>query len=967
LSWLNHGPYRMKGVEEPMEICEVGEVGMSVLVRPPDSEKAHRHISADSEPVLGWRPAIGQKVPNTQWVLERELGAGGFGEVWLGRHETLKERRVFKFCFHADRVRSLKREVTFFRLLKERGNHPNIVGVQDVFFDEAPFYIMMDYAAGEDLGKWAAQQGGLEKVPLESRLEIVAQLADALQAAHEAGIIHRDVKPSNVIVCGSEPGHLQVKLTDFGIGQLVSKDVLARVTQMGFTQTTSVSSDTGTPLYMAPELLAGKPASTRSDIYSLGVVLYQLLVGDLTRPPTMDWSKEIESPLLKEDLSKCLAGHPQERFAAAQELAQRLRTLPERRLALTRREAEIAEKVRVAHRKGVMKATAIATGVILLMAGLALDAFYQAREARTKKKEAEAAKILAEQRLAESEAISKFLTEVFQSPDPARDGRTIKVVDILGAAAKKLDTELTNQPERRAILQATLGSTYRALGLYPEAISLREKVRDHYLAASGLENTDTLDAMHNLATSYDEAGRFNDALKLREEVLPLRRKLNGPEHPSTLMAMNNLATSYNHVGRRDEALKLREEVLALQRKVNGPENLDTITAMQNLANSYYEEDRSSEALNLREKVLALRRKLLGPEQPDTLQAMNNLANSYDQAGRRDEALKLREEVLTLRSKGMGPEHPDTLKAMYNLAHGYRDAGRKVEALKLLEEVLPLRRKVLGAEHSDTLWTMNDLALSYDEAGRHDEALGMLEQVLAIRRKVNGPDSTTLLAMMNLATSYHEVGKFDQAVKLREEILALISNGFGPEHLYTFTAMNLLANCYDEAGRRDDALKLREKVLALRRKVLSPEHPDTLMTMNDLATSYDETGRHDEALTMREQVLALRRKVLGPEHPDTLTTMNDLAWTLATSNASEIRNGTNAVNLAEEAVAATHRTNAVFLGTLAAAYAETHQFDKAVGVQQEAMGMAKNEPEKKDYSSRLKLYQANKPCRAQDKP
>lgn len=111
LSWLNHGPYAVKGVEEPLEICEVGEVGSGALSAPLSSEKAHRHVSVDDEPVLGWRPALGQVVPGTQWVLERKLGEGGFGEVWLGRQETLKEQRVFKFCFRADRVRSLKREV----------------------------------------------------------------------------------------------------------------------------------------------------------------------------------------------------------------------------------------------------------------------------------------------------------------------------------------------------------------------------------------------------------------------------------------------------------------------------------------------------------------------------------------------------------------------------------------------------------------------------------------------------------------------------------------------------------------------------------------------------------------------------------------------------------------------------------------------------------------------------------------
>jgi serine/threonine-protein kinase len=201
LSWIKHGTYLLKGVQDPLEICEVGGAGIATLHAPPNSAKARRHASGDTDEVLGWYPAIEQLVPNTEWVLESKLGEGGFGEVWLARHKTLREKRVFKFCFRADRVRSLKREVTLFRVLRDRiGVHPNIVALRDVFFNEPPYYIIMDYAAGEDLGKWVKSQGGVEQVPLAVRLEIVAQMADALQAAHDAGIIHRDVKPSDILL-----------------------------------------------------------------------------------------------------------------------------------------------------------------------------------------------------------------------------------------------------------------------------------------------------------------------------------------------------------------------------------------------------------------------------------------------------------------------------------------------------------------------------------------------------------------------------------------------------------------------------------------------------------------------------------------------------------------------------------------------------------------------------------------------
>lgn len=420
LSWVSHGPYQLKGIEEPVEVDEVGETGQSPLSAPRTSEKARRVEAAEGEAVLGWRPAVGQLVPNTQWLLENRLGEGGFGEVWLGRHQAMKERRVFKFCFRADRVRSLKREMTLFRLIKERiGDHPNIVALREVYFEQPPYYVEEDYVAGQELAKWCESQGGPDKVPLEVKLEIVAQIADALQAAHDAGVIHRDVKPGNILVAGSgssagwepavsltgsrlgardstgpadyqsaarqTPGPRCVaKLTDFGIGQVISEEALAGMTRAGFTQTmlSSSSSQTGTQLYMSPELLAGKPASTRSDIYSLGVVLYQLLAGDFTRPITTDWADDITDPLLESDLQHCFAGNPQGRFAGAGLLAWNLRALPHRQAERMRLQAEQAARERTAYRLGLVRATSVAVLIVLGMAALVAVAVRQRNRAR---------------------------------------------------------------------------------------------------------------------------------------------------------------------------------------------------------------------------------------------------------------------------------------------------------------------------------------------------------------------------------------------------------------------------------------------------------------------------------------------------------------------------------------------------------------------------------------------------------
>lgn len=385
LCWMNHGPYLLKGIEDPLEVCEVGEENKAVLKPPSDSEKAHRCVPPDGEPVLTWRPAVGQPMPGGEWVLKEKLGEGGFGEVWLGVHRLGTELRVFKFCFRAERARSLKRELTLSKVMEGRlGHHPNLVAIRDACLDAPPYYLATDFFESRDLRRWCEEQGGAKSVPLPVKVEIIAQVADAMEAAHEAGVLHRDVKPQNILVSGlADTRQVKVKLADFGVGHVMSEEALGGISKRGFSQTIPLA---GTQIYIAPELLAGGRASPQSDIYSLGVVLYQFLRSDFARPLTSDWRKSVQDPILYQDLDRCFAEDPQERFAGAGEFAANLRILDLRRARFEERERVLKESARAreeaerrtalakeeAHRREVRRAWGFGGGVCAALMALRL-------------------------------------------------------------------------------------------------------------------------------------------------------------------------------------------------------------------------------------------------------------------------------------------------------------------------------------------------------------------------------------------------------------------------------------------------------------------------------------------------------------------------------------------------------------------------------------------------------------------
>ncbi|WP_166831708.1 protein kinase domain-containing protein [Thalassoroseus pseudoceratinae] len=325
----------------------------------------------------------------------------------------------------------------------------------------------------------------------------------------------------------------------------------------------------------------------------------------------------------------------------------------------------------------------------------------------------------------EAERISEFLTSVFQSPNPERDGRDIKVVELLDNAIAKLDTELADLPEQRARLQTTLGQTYHALGLQRKAIPLVEKARDYYLRNFGIEDVRTLSAMNDLALYYNHNNQRVESLKINEESYAVSREVLGPQHPCTLKAMSHLAFLHTLNGRREETLKLREQAVKYYTDTFGEEHPETFSARDALISAHRELGQHRKATAWREELLPICSNTLGPADPITLRIRSNLASCYYR--QRAKALELHEEQVAVCQEAFGDEHPHTIKAKLALATSYRRDERNDEARKLLEELLVTSRRVLGSQHAHTRMIIKQLISCCETAGLRERTLSLREE------------------------------------------------------------------------------------------------------------------------------------------------------------------------------------------------------------------------------------------------
>lgn len=591
LRWLAHGPYLFKGIGAPVEIFEVGEEKRAPLTVPRDSEKARRSVAAGDELTLGWRPGPGLSIPRRPgWLLEKRLSEGGFGEVWLARRKGTGERRVFKFCYEVAHLRALRREVTLFRLLKETlGQRDDIVRVLDWNFDRAPYYLEAEYSDEGDLDTWVEQQGGFDAVPMATRLELVAQVAGALAAAHSVGVLHKDVKPQNVLVSLDPEGRPKARLTDFGIGQVTDEKLLVArgITVAGLTElgsSASLASTTGTELYRAPELTEGKPASVQADVYALGVVLYQFVVGDFRHALAPGWRRDVADDLLAEDIAHFVDGSPQRRASSASQVADRLRSLQERRArrAAELRAREEAEQARRAlersHRRRRVFAAlaAAAAAVLLLVSVLAVQAIEARKRAEQRREQAE-------------ELIAFMLGDLRKKLEPASNLEILRDIgdQALAYFASVPETELTTgEVARHSKALEQIGHVRIAEGDLPGAMEVFRESLDlaRKLAQSDPEN---VQFQRELGTRHFWVGKvlwdqgdLEGALEQFRSQLAIAERLLGRE-PDNLdlqlyaaFAQNNLSFIHRARGDLQAALAAYRANLAIKRRVaeREPEN-----------------------------------------------------------------------------------------------------------------------------------------------------------------------------------------------------------------------------------------------------------------------------------------------------------------------------------------------------------------------------------------------------------
>lgn len=751
----------------------------------------------------------------------RELERGGQGVVFVGTQVSTRRQVAIKILLEGtlasqEAQRRFEREIELVTTLR----HPNVVSVYDCGATaDGRLYYIMEFIEGFALDELIEE---MRRVVRESRvgtaspadrqkresedspagafrsepelLGMFAKVCDGVQHAHQQGVIHRDLKPSNIrIDRGGEPHVL-----DFGLAKLT--DGAPDETKMSKT-----GGFMGSIPWASPEQAEGATqlVDIRSDVYSLGVVFYQLLTGEFpyrldgslrealesirssaARPPRelrRDISDELSTIVLK-----CLAKEPDRRYQSAGELARDIRRyLAGEPIEAKRDSAWYSVRKKLDRYKVVVRAVSVllvaslifSMGMVWLwsravnaerLAGQRLDEAEAAHRAEVEVRQA------LQNQVGKTEKVRDFLDTTLRAVDPWKHpGRDLgPLQEMLDGAVNRLEGAFPDQPEVEAEIAGTLGWDYRQLGLYGPAEKLMRRSYELLRQVKGDEDFATMNALNDLAAFMTDSGRHAEAVPLFERLLGVQEKTLGPEAQATLVTMNNLALDLDWQGR------------------------------------------SAEAQEMYRKTLDVQTRLFGRDDVDRLSTLNNLASCITAVGKSEEAERLFREVIEIKSEKYGPEHPETLTARLNIIDLLADTGRLSEAETEVREILAICEQKLGENHPLILVALQHLSLVLSQQERHAEAADVARRAYEAQVAFSGPDHpTTLLRKNALACALIQLERWDEGIPLTTELYAQLKRMFGPADWRSLTAAGNLAFALNKIGRKDEAEKIWRELSA----------------------------------------------------------------------------------------------------------------------------------------------------------
>ncbi|MDX2115170.1 MAG: serine/threonine-protein kinase [Planctomycetota bacterium] len=837
------------------------------------------------------------------YTLVRPIGEGGFGSVWLARQRFPVEREVaLKIVKAGMDTRAMLRRFDAERRTLAAMEHPGIARMFDAGETASgrPFFVM-EFVRGEPLTAYCDGR----RLGVRQRLELFIDVCRAVQHAHQKGVIHRDLKPGNILV-EEVDGRAAPKVIDFCIVKVSSGESEAGMTLEG--------QPIGTPEYMSPEQLdASRDIDTRADVYSLGVILYELAAGvlpfdsaelrggglermrriirevDAPRPVSRLGAALEQREGLARDRGADHASHRralrgdvewiimraiekdrERRYGSPAELAAEIRRHldDEPVLAGPPGAAYRARKFVKRHRVG-----AVAAGAMLLAlaggAGLAALGFVRAERERDR----------AVREAATSGAINEFLLQrMLAATDPENFGREVRVIDVLDAALRERSASFKDQPDVLADVELVLGETYDALGVRGRALELLTSAAESRRSRLGPDDERTLEAECRLAQSLLSSGEVDRARPMVERLWArVEGGARGLSAGSVRAIRAARATLLAAEGRYDDSLALSELNASSAESEFGPAHPDTLRARTSLLSAVVAAGRFERAAQMAEEHARLCEASSGPDHPSTIRALIAQADTLSIMGEHERSERVARGALERAERAWGVEHQAVSVPLNAVGLALREQRRQEEAQAAFRRAIAVLERTAGSEHPWTLTVRGNLANSLQQAGRHEEAEALLRSILDVRTRTLGAEHPEVASTMEgIALTYAGRGRFAEAAALQREAAAMQGRFLRRDHPTYLNALANLGSFLREAGEHAEAARTLREVAEIEEQTLGPTNAYVAMDYRSLAQALVGAGAPEEALE------AARRAVSIAEghHADDLALRTDCAAVLA---------------------------------------------------------------------------------------